>query len=305
MATLKIGTFNAENLFMRYKLLDHRRGDRSGKPINYEDFKKEGDINMLGWSIDDYNPTTNVARKLTAKVILENDPDLMALQEVENMEALIEFNRHYLDNKYPYVLVIDGNDNRQIDVGVLSRFDFVSIRTHKYEPPGCAPNERIFARDCLEVQISPSKGANLTMLVNHFTSKISGGEDRRQAQSTRVNEILTERFGPSLKGDFVVVGDLNNHYDAPELQPLLGNKLENVVRRMPAKEQWTYCYKKTTQQFDYILLSPSLCKKNPDALPFIERRGLKPGVPCYTGYWFGNKAGEASSHCAVFITLNI
>jgi hypothetical protein len=34
MTTVKIGTFNTENLFMRYRLLEHIRGDRSGTPID-------------------------------------------------------------------------------------------------------------------------------------------------------------------------------------------------------------------------------------------------------------------------------
>ena len=128
MPKLKIGTFNVENLFLRYRLLKNERGSRSGKPVNYDKFVKGGHINMLGWSIEDYGPIAKSARRLTATVILKNNPDLLALQEVENIEALIQFNRKYLNNKYRYMMVIDGNDPRQIDVGVLSKFDFTSDR---------------------------------------------------------------------------------------------------------------------------------------------------------------------------------
>ncbi len=38
MTKVKIGTFNAENLFLRYKLLERVRGDRSGAAIDYDAF---------------------------------------------------------------------------------------------------------------------------------------------------------------------------------------------------------------------------------------------------------------------------
>ena len=52
MAQVTVGTFNVENLFLRYRLLDRMRGGRYPKPITREDFDKAGSILMLGVSID-------------------------------------------------------------------------------------------------------------------------------------------------------------------------------------------------------------------------------------------------------------
>lgn len=313
MSEIKIGTFNVENLFLRYRLLNQERGARRGKPVDYDSFVERGHINMLGWSIDDYGPISKSARRLTAQVILENNPDVLAIQEVENLEALIQFNRKYLNNLYPYMMVIDGNDPRQIDVGVLSRYDFSAIRTHRFEPAGSSPKERIFSRDCLEVELAISKKKRLTLFVNHFKSKIGGGEEKREAQATRVAEIVRERFGNSLSGDFVIAGDLNANYDAPELVPLLGLKgLDNIVqtRQLPDAERWTHYYKKgkLAEQLDYLIISPGISEKNRNAIPYIERRGVGSDIDYYEGERFdANITGKdgASDHCPVFVTLNI
>ncbi len=53
-------------------------------------------------------------------------------------------------SEYPYVLVVDGNDQRGIDVGIVSRFPITDLSTHIFDPhPG--PNKpRFFSRDCCE-----------------------------------------------------------------------------------------------------------------------------------------------------------
>jgi endonuclease/exonuclease/phosphatase family metal-dependent hydrolase len=266
---------------------------------------------MLGWSIEAYGPISKSARRLTARVISENNPDVLAVQEVENLEALIQFNRNYLDNTYPYLMVIDGNDPRQIDVGVLSRFDFEAIRTHRFEPPGSPPWDRTFSRDCLEVEVSVTEEKRLTLLVNHFKSQIGGGEERRKEQADRVTEIVKGRFGDILEGNFVVAGDLNDGPHAPEFESLMGLGLENVVEaRLPEEERWTHYYKagRLAEQLDYLLLSPELSASNPDAVPHIERRGLGSDIDHYQGERFDANvtgANGASDHCPIFIELEV
>jgi predicted extracellular nuclease len=315
MKKVKIGTFNVENLFNRYKLLGYERGGPPAarkKPVDPEKFVKEGGhINMLGWSIDDFGPISKSARRATSAAILENKPDILAIQEVENLFALLAFNGKWLKNAYTYGMVIDGNDIRQIDVGILSKYPIISLRTHRFEPDGSPPWQRTFSRDCLEVDLNIG-GKTLTVLVNHFKSKIGGGEDKREKQAKRVAEILKERFGNSLSGNFVVAGDLNNHYDAPELQPLLGLPgLENVVKqRLPEKEHWTHYYNKgkAAEQLDYLLISPELSEKNADSKEVhIERRGLPTDIKYYEGERFEEVKGKegASDHCAVFISLEV
>ncbi len=330
MTDLTLGTFNVENLFLRYTQLAPK--DRKGNPKPVDPEK----LTALSYTraLQDASPVGDALRSWTAKVILENAPDVLAVQEVESLEALDKFNRDFLKNAYPYLILIDGNDARLIDVGLLSKFDFTAIRTHRFEPKGAAPTRRIFARDCLEVELAPAPGKTLRLYINHLTSKlpkkdkktgkITHGEDRRRGQATRLAGILRDRHGPDLHGNFAVLGDFNAGPREPELQPLLGLGLDNVVARLPdASERWTHFYsgapkgQRPVEQLDYVLLSPDLAAANRTALPTVERRGLPDkavkkinaaggvyGAPIRNSWTVGKK-GEASDHCGVFIRLNL
>ena len=310
----------------------------------------------------------------TAKVILANNPDIVALQEVENLEALKSFNKNYLyprklkkelgdeyddinennfSGTYPFGILVDSNDPRLIDVALLSRYPIVSIKTHMYErfKKDDGKWDNLFSRDCLEAEIAledsdgkslradyrgkivvysdsdkiltpPNIGKTITVFVNHFKSKFGQPDDnpeesnawkKRKVQSERVVEILFERFGKNLKGNFVVAGDLNDSPDSGTLEPLIDVDLENIVEKDP--KPWTHYYdaKDEVGQFDYLLLSPDIAKKNKTAMPIIERRGLQINpkskiaiIKNHPRFKTVNKADtEASDHCGVFIDVEI
>jgi endonuclease/exonuclease/phosphatase family metal-dependent hydrolase len=301
MSTVKIGTFNAENLFMRYKF---------DKNVDIEKFKREGgEINTFKLFLDSAKPIGTGQIKNTAKVIKENHPDIIALQEIESLDTLKQFNRirSYLNRAYPYGILIDGNDRRQIDVALLSKYEISNIRTHQYDKDD--NGNLIFSRDCVEVDISIGE-KTLTFFVNHFKSKYRDNPAKRKRQAERVAEIIKARFGEELRGDFVVAGDFNDTPDSDTLKALLGSnsgRLENVVQRMVPAEQWTTEYKGRTSQIDYLLLSQSLAKGNPNEIPHIERRGLGDYIKSYKGPRFkgvGKEGTEASDHCAIFMNIN-
>ncbi|MFA5331052.1 MAG: endonuclease/exonuclease/phosphatase family protein [Methanoregula sp.] len=300
----RVGTFNAENLFLRYK---------------FKESVRPGEYIKDNWQILDtksaiaFDSITDLQRKNTAQVILANDPDVICLQEIENITVLKEFNTHYLKNKYRYAMLIDGNDwTRQIDIGILSKYEIAHVRTHMFDKD---KKGVIFSRDCLEATVLDKKGAPLlTLFVNHFKSKVGKPEDtaaKRLRQATRVAEIIAERYGSSA-GDagFVIVGDFNDTPDSECLEPLIDQPWnENIVARLPTGERWTYSMSKNKkEQIDYLLLSKSLAESNPDARPVIERRGLRDKVTAYTGPRFpgvGPDGTDASDHCALFVELDI
>jgi endonuclease/exonuclease/phosphatase family metal-dependent hydrolase len=388
--SIRVGTFNNENLFFRYKLLsaEPKPFKKTPVPINFETmvdqfrdidnllknyddpakvfqdkkefekflkklpsdswrsvmtFMKGGSfINRLKGSLEDVEPISHTQRTHTAEVIYENKPDFVGVQEIESLEVLDEFYSKFIKKhlNLPYHMLIEGNDPRGIDVGLLdgNPYPVTNIKTHRYDPDPSEPNKHLFSRDCLEVDLALSNGENLTVYINHLKSKIGGGEQKRLNQATGIRNMVNNRFGTDLKGgQFIILGDFNCEPDEPELTPLLGDKkLLNIFDNLDKGEKWSHLQvaldKNDTNkvksaevsQFDYILLSPTIAQSNPNVKPIVERRGLvyypeiteklkkkdedvaivydNDGVRFPSVEKYGT---EASDHCGVFVDLDL
>ena len=111
MCSIRIATFNCENLFARYK------------------FRKNTDPKAAvkdGWLADKtkFDINDRDAKRITGNAIEETDADVVALQEVEGLDTLRRFRSDHIDGgtrTYPHIALIDGNDPRLIDIAVLSK----------------------------------------------------------------------------------------------------------------------------------------------------------------------------------------
>jgi predicted extracellular nuclease len=319
MATVRIGSFNIENLFARYQ------------------FNKNIDPQQAvvdGWRADQrhFDIYDERSKKITAKTILAAEADVLALQEVENLDTLKRFRDLYLGGRkaYPHVVAIDGNDPRFIDVAVLSRFPLVNIRSYQYlwVP---AWKSFLFSRDCLEMDVQLPGSATVTLYVNHFKSMLDNKDPangrrktraRREKQAQTVQGIVTQRYGEHAgHHPFIVLGDLND-YLATDAQGTTGiaelvqwDQVVNVVDRLPPEERWSHFFKGNPnhglppayRQLDYLLLSKALADVNGKA-PHIERQGMPRRADRYTGSRFpgiGKDRPKASDHCPVVMELTI
>ena len=181
---------------------------------------------------------TDDSRQMTAQAIRDTKADLVCVQEVENCNVLADFNKEYLEKsigiRFGWLRVLHGNDNRGIDVGVMAmqRIVATSHATHTYddfglfntdlENYGLSPDDRIFRRDCLEVETIVG-GSKLTIFVCHFKSMSDGRETTRpirEAEAKAVREIICRKFANPSKEPWIVAGDLNDyteHEDGTEV----------------------------------------------------------------------------------------
>lgn len=300
-------SFNVNNLFVRYRFGSAFPGGRDGGPPvpAYAGF-------LPANNPENYELFRPAQRELAAKVILGKGgraPDTVCLQEVETLQALRVFNEAHLGGTYPYALVVDSRDYRNIDVGILSRLEVVGVRTHvdDLDPkPDDPAAPWLFSRDCLEVALAlGGKGsATLTLFVNHFKSKFipkelaptPGDEEMvrlrddalRTRQAERVAAILRERFpGPAYENAlFAVVGDLNDHAESQPLRPLRkGAGLVDALSRLRPEDRWTHWWGgkegggSQVSQLDHVLFSPALDRATVGTLPRIERRGIAVAAP--------------------------
>lgn len=299
MPTLRIATFNAENLFARYRFKD------SIQPTEDDGFT----INDLAFRIHDEE-----SKKITARAIRAANADVICLQEVESLPVLDRFNSYYLGGmKYAHRAVIDCFDPRQIDVAVLSRHPIASLRSHR-EERNKAGTAFLFSRDCLEIELKVD-GKTLTLYANHFKSMMEGRDAtraRRQEQAERVAAIIDARWRRSgYKGNFVVLGDLNDYPEGTtSLAALLGHKgLVNVLARLPQAEQWTHYYAGGNEyhQLDYLLLSAGLAMANAGN-PVVMRRGLPWRAQQVTEDRLdgvGDNEPKASDHAPLYMDITL
>ncbi|HEU0048428.1 MAG TPA: endonuclease/exonuclease/phosphatase family protein [Nitrososphaera sp.] len=316
---LAITTFNVENLFNRYAALDEPWQDR-----RYETFVQAVGLVSIASRAGDLvqYATTDIQRNNTAHAILDAAPDILAVQEIENIYTLRIFNDTYLDNYFDRILSIDGNDPRGIDVGLMVRrgaaVQILGIRTHVDEAVhtneavrhGTARNfgylatKAIFSRDCLEVDVTVGTKV-LTFLVNHFKAQdgTAASTKRRTQQAERVAQFVQSAVDNHRLP--MVLGDLNVD---PETDESLASLLQNAHLQDPfPPDTWTHYYipQKKTSRLDYnILPHKSLNVLSTD----IGRKGLTTKAQIYTGPRYatvGQEHTEASDHCPTSVVLDL
>jgi endonuclease/exonuclease/phosphatase family metal-dependent hydrolase len=267
---LRVATYNVDNLF---------------------DLKKDGH------EYKEYIPNTSsqwnksnywAKRRNLSKVIKDIDADILALQEVESLQALKDL-RATLKQKglyYPY-FKIANKKNTTVKVAILSKIPFVYTRevmvrySFKY-------------RNILEAKFKIGR-EELYVFVNHWKSK-SGPEKMRivsaKALKKRLKDIGYDK-------NIIILGDFNSDYE--EYKRFRKNKklnntngytgINNVLRTKnqtskvkdtryeeesfynlwydtDEKNRYSYIYKGKKEALDSIIVSQALLKKR--GLYYVE-----------------------------------
>jgi predicted extracellular nuclease len=208
---------------------------------------------------------------MTAKVIQDVNADILAVVEAEHRIVLNRFNEQLLkpiNAPYHAIMLIDGNDERGIDVGLLTKpvYAIEGIVSHVDDAQN---GQSIFSRDCPEFTVRVNATTTVLILINHFKSKGYGSQktsnERRKAQAKRVREIYDLRRSQGI--DLIVVaGDFNDTPDSDPLAPLLanGSDLKDISAHplfQSDSRPRTYANGTKSNKIDYLLLSPDLFDK--------------------------------------------
>lgn len=215
----------------------------------------------------------------TGRIISEVNADVLCLVEVESRPVLRRFNETILkEAAYPHAMLIDGNDERGIDVAILCQRPLRDLRSHvdDLDPVTGWP---VFSRDCAEFEIDIPGTRHLWVLVNHFKSRGYGSKASNDAKRTRQSETVAailKRF--NLQKQWVVVaGDFNELPKSDSLAPLLKLPgLRNSFEKLPDDaDRWTHrddAVPSRNDQIDYLLVSDALWPHLRQV--GIERRGI-------------------------------
>ncbi len=235
-----------------------------------------GRSDWTGWFELKQTNITWEATHNTGKVIDAVKPDILICVEVENRPTLQRFNEQILGSlfnlKFPHVMLIDGNDSRGIDVGILSKFPITSIKSHIDDLLNGQP---IFSRDCPEYSIELEKEKSIVICPNHFKSKRGGDDDkakaRRLAQGQRAKAIA--KAATKINPYVMIAGDLNDTPDSPTLQAIIDKDWKDIQSHSnyPTERPGTYATGTASNKIDYMIMSHPLYECLLDV--GIERRG--------------------------------
>lgn len=299
-----------------FVILRRNRGQLVRRTAGQMTVIANGRDDWIGWIELKTGPVSEIATQMTARVIRDVAADALLVVEVDNRPSLKRFNAQLLPAvegvPYDRVMLIDGNDERGIDVGLMTRaaIEIETLRSHVDDR-----NEvgAIFSRDCPEFQVRLPSGDRLLLLGNHFKSK--GGNQAtsnalRLAQATRTRAIYEERRAAG-HTYIAILGDLNDTPDSAPLAPLLqqGSNLKDLSLH-PAfvsdGRVGTFGNGNRGDKIDYILLSPALFARVTGGAYF--RRGVWGGrngdlFPHYPEMLRDEHA--ASDHAAVWVDLDL
>jgi len=317
---VKVGTFNINNLFSRFNFKGRVEAILSGDTTvnttyTFDDPAEYSLRTFMGKLVVEKDASR---RQKVAERIKEMDLDVIALQEVEDLPTLEHFNQVDLNAKYPYRILVEGNDPRMIDVAVLSRLPIGAVTSWRFASHKTEPDSPIFSRDLLEVDIFDSnrKKRLLTIYNTHLKSQYLAPQEnpvtgKQRADLTRTRQaevaakIIEARMRPN--SPFLLLGDMNDSPAALTLEPFAQNNTLRLVNALtnpqetrpaqadnppPASTAWTHRFKETGMPahydlFDQIWLSPALAQKQTAA--WIHRRA--------------NLTGQGSDHDPAWVEL--
>jgi len=282
---ISIMTYNVENLFDTVH--DKNREDFAYLPLA---MKKQPEI-LAGCNAQkgfykrqclemDWNDKSlNQKLKNIAEVILSVDqgtgPDILLLTEVENENVLNMLNSQHLQKAgYKTVVLIEGPDERGIDVGVLSRFPVIGKpQLHKIPYKGQTPEDQKWmnrSRGILEVALQTPSGAKLTTFTTHFPSQRNPRYWREQSVM-----FMKEKLKTMQSEMFVFGGDLNISQDEEEETGFFGKHLAEVglvAHQLGCQHcDGTYDFRNTWSFLDTLIFSKSMSENGTAAYEFLPK----------------------------------
>ncbi len=302
----------------KYVTLRENRGHLvKRKVVGGPEIVAEGRSGWVGW-VELKNEIINeTATRNTAQVVRDVDADVIGVVECEGRSALMQFSYGLLPSvkakPYDYVMLVDGNDERGIDVGLMAKSGYRIGWMRSHVDDVSSHGSRVFSRDCPEFSVWTPSGETIWVLVNHFKSKGYGAQEvsdsKRWLQAEAVRRIY-ERLKSEGAKHVAIMGDLNDTPESEALAPLLRETDLKDAADHPSFDDGgrpgTYANCTAREKIDYLLLSPALFDRMQKG--GIWRRGIwggKNGALWEVYPEMQTSYHAASDHAAIWAELAI
>lgn len=227
-------------------------------------------------------PKSAAARAKVRESIHALNPDVLALEEMGELSALMEL-RNSLKAEgldYPHWELVSGEDTN-IHVAVLSKLPIVARRPHTNETFLLDGRRFRVSRGFAELDIRAAPDFTFTLLVAHLKSRRAvpeADESEQRLQEAKILRRLVDKdFAANPKTRLIVLGDFNDVKNSDSTREIIGHGRFKLVDARPAERNgdalrsaspwlepreitWTHYYGKedTYSRIDYILLSPAM-----------------------------------------------
>ncbi len=181
---VRIASYNVENLFdLKY---------------SHNEYKEYVPNSTWRWN----RKNQNIKLKNISRVICDINPDIIALQEIESAEALLNLKKRLQrdGNYYKYSSFANAK-NTTVKVALLSKYPII------YSKEIWVTSSRKY-RNILEVKLNV-KGKELYLFINHWKAK-NGPESQRIISAKKLKKRLY-KLGHDKA--IIIMGDLNSDYE--------------------------------------------------------------------------------------------
>ena len=230
----KIATYNVQNLF------DLTR--------NGDEYKEYIPFTKSKWDKKNFN----LKLKHISRVIKDLDADIIALEEIENLNAARELNRALGNKKYPYIYTFFNKNGYGVDSVVFSRYPVA--KKYSLKVNGYSREIHVF-----KFYLDHHK---ITFIVNHWPA-YKHGYEARAAYAKKIKSILNNKDEFVLLGDFNTPLRVDRHGWGKSLRVILGvgdfgKPLYDLWYEVPPTIRYTHVYGRIKSALDHIIVSKNL-----------------------------------------------
>ena len=224
------------------------------------------------------------ARAKVRESIRALDPDVLALEEMGQLSALMELRGSLkaegLD--FPWWELVSGEDTN-VHVAVLSKLPIIARRSHTNEVFLLDGRRFRVSRGFAELDIRAAPEFTFTLIAAHLKSRRPVPEadeaDLRLQEAKILRGIANRDFAARPNAKLIVLGDFNDTKNSDSTKEIVGGGRFRLVDTRPAERNgdnapaknarfeprditWTHYYGKedTYSRIDYILLSPAMAR---------------------------------------------
>jgi endonuclease/exonuclease/phosphatase family metal-dependent hydrolase len=225
----------------------------------------------LDWTEENFRKKiTNISRVIRSFDESSLGPDIVVLEEVENLNVLNQLVDHGLNQLgYHHRTLIEGDDKRGIDVGLISKYPILSAKRH----PLIINEVIIETRGILEVKINV-KGKTIVIFGNHWPSQ-------NNPTSLRVASAkLLSNLAAQSKADLILAaGDFNTtDRESPYPYDYLKNFIDAEQKAREVREDLnpgTHSFKGRWSSLDkFFILDSSVLKADFKKFQIIDHSFL-------------------------------